>query len=191
VRYELLDKQYGYIRISQFQEKTDSEFEKALKEHPEIVVQLIKTHIKASNYAMQNLNETADIYAKRNNAKVEDIRASLRDWDGSFVTDPNATVTIKVGSNVCCSCSPYPKFTYTKLPYNGTYPVQFTDISTGPKGVQWYWNFGDGTSSTLQNPLKTYSRSGSYTVIFYMKWVDCSGKTSTYWVTNTQIVKVP
>jgi len=31
VRYELLDKQYGYIRISQFQEKTDSEFEKALK----------------------------------------------------------------------------------------------------------------------------------------------------------------
>lgn len=31
VRYELLDKQYGYIRLSQFQEKTDSEFEKALK----------------------------------------------------------------------------------------------------------------------------------------------------------------
>ena len=31
VRHEVLDKQYGYIRISQFQEKTDSEFEKALK----------------------------------------------------------------------------------------------------------------------------------------------------------------
>ncbi|MGB9627305.1 MAG: S41 family peptidase [Thermodesulfobacteriota bacterium] len=31
VRYELLDKYYGYIRISQFQEKTDSEFEKAIK----------------------------------------------------------------------------------------------------------------------------------------------------------------
>jgi carboxyl-terminal processing protease len=31
VRYELLEKQYGYIRLSQFQEKTDSEFEKALK----------------------------------------------------------------------------------------------------------------------------------------------------------------
>ena len=31
VRYELLEKHYGYIRVSQFQEKTDSEFEKAMK----------------------------------------------------------------------------------------------------------------------------------------------------------------
>ncbi len=31
VRYELLDHQFGYIRISQFQEKTDSEFAKAMK----------------------------------------------------------------------------------------------------------------------------------------------------------------
>jgi carboxyl-terminal processing protease len=31
VRYELLEKNYGYIRISQFQEKTDGEFEKAAK----------------------------------------------------------------------------------------------------------------------------------------------------------------
>jgi len=31
VRYELLEKQYGYIRLSQFQEKTDSELEKAWK----------------------------------------------------------------------------------------------------------------------------------------------------------------
>jgi len=31
VRHELLEKNYGYIRISQFQEKTDSDFEKAFK----------------------------------------------------------------------------------------------------------------------------------------------------------------
>jgi carboxyl-terminal processing protease len=31
VRYELLEKTYGYIRISQFQEKTDGDFEKAMK----------------------------------------------------------------------------------------------------------------------------------------------------------------
>ena len=31
VRYEILEKQYGYIRVTQFQEKTDSEFEKAMK----------------------------------------------------------------------------------------------------------------------------------------------------------------
>jgi carboxyl-terminal processing protease len=31
VRYEVLEKQYGYIRLSQFQEKTDGEFQKAVK----------------------------------------------------------------------------------------------------------------------------------------------------------------
>ncbi len=31
VRYEVLEKQYGYIRLSQFQEKTDQEFQKAIK----------------------------------------------------------------------------------------------------------------------------------------------------------------
>ena len=31
VRHELLEKHYGYIRISQFQEKTDADFEKAMK----------------------------------------------------------------------------------------------------------------------------------------------------------------
>ena len=31
VRYELMDKQYGYIRLSQFQEKTDGDLEKAVK----------------------------------------------------------------------------------------------------------------------------------------------------------------
>lgn len=31
VRYELLEKSYGYLRLTQFQEKTDSEFDKALK----------------------------------------------------------------------------------------------------------------------------------------------------------------
>ncbi|MDP2969843.1 MAG: S41 family peptidase [Deltaproteobacteria bacterium] len=31
VRYEVLEKQYGYIRLSQFQEKTDSDFQKAVK----------------------------------------------------------------------------------------------------------------------------------------------------------------
>jgi carboxyl-terminal processing protease len=31
VRFELLEKNYGYIRVSQFQEKTNTEFEKAMK----------------------------------------------------------------------------------------------------------------------------------------------------------------
>ncbi|MBI3732089.1 MAG: PKD domain-containing protein, partial [Chloroflexi bacterium] len=41
--------------------------------------------------------------------------------------------------------------------------MQFTDLSTGgPTG--WSWTFGDGGTSTSQNPSHTYNTAGSYTV---------------------------
>jgi len=65
---------------------------KMIREHPEIVEQVVRTHIRASEYAGNNLNETAEIYAKKTGAKVEDVKASLQDWDGTFVTDPNVII---------------------------------------------------------------------------------------------------
>jgi photosystem II stability/assembly factor-like uncharacterized protein len=41
--------------------------------------------------------------------------------------------------------------------------VQFTD-STANAPVQWAWDFGDGGTSTLQNPTHSYAASGTYTV---------------------------
>lgn len=45
-------------------------------------------------------------------------------------------------------------------------PVQFTDLSTTSSGTNngWLWDFGDGISSTLQNPNHTYNQ-GTYTVV--------------------------
>jgi PKD repeat protein len=41
--------------------------------------------------------------------------------------------------------------------------ITFTDQSTG--GVtSWAWSFGDGSTSTLQNPTKHYNTAGAYTV---------------------------
>lgn len=41
--------------------------------------------------------------------------------------------------------------------------VLFTDLSTdGP--TSWLWNFGDGNTSTSQNPTHDYTSSGDYTV---------------------------
>lgn len=41
--------------------------------------------------------------------------------------------------------------------------VRFTDQSTG--GItSWHWDFGDGTTSSLQNPQHTYTKKGDYTV---------------------------
>lgn len=44
-----------------------------------------------------------------------------------------------------------------------TLTQQFTGSTTGtPKS--WQWNFGDGTTSTEQNPTHTYKKAGNYTV---------------------------
>lgn len=40
--------------------------------------------------------------------------------------------------------------------------VQFTDQSI--QAFSWSWNFGDQTTSTLQNPLHTFTAPGTYTV---------------------------
>ncbi len=43
-------------------------------------------------------------------------------------------------------------------------PVDFTDTSALGIPTSWSWDFGDGGSSTLQNPSHTYTASGVYTV---------------------------
>ena len=58
-----------------------------------------------------------------------------------------------------------PTAAFSASPTSGKAPmkVQFTDTSTGtPK--KWKWDFGDGTTSTKQNPTHKYSKAGKYTV---------------------------
>ncbi len=45
----------------------------------------------------------------------------------------------------------------------GTLPIQFTDASSNVP-TSWNWDFGDGTTSTEQNPVHTYAESGIYTI---------------------------
>lgn len=48
-------------------------------------------------------------------------------------------------------------------------PLNVTFSNTSADGVSFLWNFGDGTTSTLQNPVHTYTRAGSYTVTLTIK----------------------
>ena len=58
-----------------------------------------------------------------------------------------------------------PAADFTASPQVGDPPltVSFRDISYG-KVDTWLWSFGDGSTSTLQNPVHTYFVPGSYTV---------------------------
>lgn len=57
---------------------------------------------------------------------------------------------------------------FTASPTTGRAPlsVNFTDVSAGIPDT-WLWTFGDGTTSTLQNPTKVYLTPGSYSVSLY------------------------
>ena len=59
-----------------------------------------------------------------------------------------------------------PTASFTAAPTSGTAPltVQFTDTSTGGP-TSWAWDFGDGSTSTAQNPGHVYASAGSYSVI--------------------------
>ncbi len=74
------------------------------------------------------------------------------------VTRPNYLTVIEV--------APKAEFSASPLPARIDTPVQFTDRSapgTAPI-TQWLWNFGDGGTSTLQNPSHTYTTTGAFTV---------------------------
>lgn len=58
-----------------------------------------------------------------------------------------------------------PVANFSASPLTGCSPlvVNFQDLSTGGP-VSWSWNFGNGNTSTLQNPTATYFNPGTYTV---------------------------
>jgi len=58
-----------------------------------------------------------------------------------------------------------PLSSFSANPTSGIAPlsVNFTDRSTGTI-TSWNWNFGDGTSSDIQNPSHTYTHEGKYNV---------------------------
>jgi len=80
------------------------------------------------------------------------------------------TATNQYGSNTK-TASDYiivgnaPAANFSASPTSGKAPltVNFTDKSTG-NPTSWSWDFGDGTSSSEQNPSHTYQNVGKYTV---------------------------
>ena len=58
---------------------------------------------------------------------------------------------------------PVVSFTTNYVPGTCVNPIRFTDTSQNVPTF-WLWDFGDGTTSTLQNPSHTYAATGSYTV---------------------------
>lgn len=61
---------------------------------------------------------------------------------------------------------PTASFTASPTSGNGPLTVQFTDTSAAGSNAitDWLWTFGDGETSTQQNPSHTYADAGTYSV---------------------------
>ncbi|MDQ3278600.1 MAG: PKD domain-containing protein, partial [Bacteroidota bacterium] len=79
------------------------------------------------------------------------------------------TVTLIAYNNTCPDTIVVKNAVYVKPPASifiltndcvNRYTKQFTDQSLGAQS--WFWEFGDGTTSTQQNPSHTYAAPGTY-----------------------------
>ena len=82
-----------------------------------------------------------------------------------FITyDSYGCPSVKTISNYIY-VNPNPVAEFTVNTTTGCDPDQvFNFTAADESGTNWLWNFGDGSSSILQNPNHTYSTSGLYTV---------------------------
>ncbi|RYZ48189.1 MAG: PKD domain-containing protein, partial [Sphingobacteriales bacterium] len=73
-----------------------------------------------------------------------------------------------------------PTVNFSASVQSGCFPlrVQFTDLSVTPAGssiVSWQWDFGNGVTSTQQNPQAVYTTAGNFAVT--LKLTDDKGCT--------------
>ena len=83
---------------------------------------------------------------------------------------------------------------YTANPTNGTVPltVQFTapSVDSGGNNVtHWNWAFGDGTTSTAQNPLHTYTTTGAFSTSLIATNIN-RGHRSGYWTVHHSVARL-
>jgi hypothetical protein len=69
-----------------------------------------------------------------------------------------------------------PKSSFTKTNSGNTY----TFTNTTLRGNTYLWNFGDGNTSILQNPVHTYTASGNYFVKLKSTSTSCKTDSSTH-----------
>jgi len=80
----------------------------------------------------------------------------------------------------------------TSAPLCANSPVQFTDASYDPGAntiISWLWDFGDGNTSTLQNPTNTYASGSNYTVSLIVN-NDVGGADTTTQIINVYTVDI-
>lgn len=117
--------------------------------------------------AEENLIDGMHTYASAGAYDVV-LTDSLFGWANTCITD----TTVTLGEFPTADWS----FAATEL------DVAFTDMSVSTSAATYVWDFGDGNTSTSQNPSNTYASDGTYTVCLIVT-NDCGADTTCNTVT--------
>jgi PKD repeat protein len=109
----------------------------------------------------------------------------LYDLPGTYtiqliVTNANGCSDTLIRQDYVTVLGPATSFTASSISSCLGNSIQFTDLSNG--AVEWEWNFGEGTTSTDQNPTFSYDEEGTYVVTLFSK--DTIGCSAFYTITT-------
>ena len=75
------------------------------------------------------------------------------------VSHPESSETVTLTNYISVSDDPITSFEF----FNDLFDVEFTNTTI--EGTTYSWDFGDGTTSTMENPSHTYMEEGTYDVV--------------------------
>ncbi|HEY4800706.1 MAG TPA: PKD domain-containing protein, partial [Bacteroidia bacterium] len=92
-----------------------------------------------------------------------------------LVTDTNGCGGSQMVKNIVIVPFPTPSFSATPT-FACTPPlnVSFTNTSSYIGNTTFFWNFGDGNTSTVKNPTNTYTSSGTFNVTLVINQDGCT-----------------
>jgi gliding motility-associated-like protein len=113
--------------------------------------------------------------------------STLNNPSNIFSTSGNQLVALTVSEGNCQNTIskavtvnpvPFANFTFTSKCQNDS--IQFNDASLINNGVitSWLWDFGNGQTSSLQNPKMAYVNNGNYNVKLTVSTNNCSKDTT-------------
>ena len=110
--------------------------------------------------------------------KVEDASGDIE------VLDQDLTITVTDPASV--------DFNFTNDEVCSGETIQFTSDATGNGTLSYSWNFGDGTTSTEENPTKVYNVMGNGTQVFSVSLIVTDGNgCNTTKIKNIQVQRIP
>jgi serine protease len=132
-----------------------------------------------------NINQTYTVTAAAGLASAGTWRLKAADRAG--LDTGSITAWTIAGTGAPAALPPTAAFTFAVAQLRAT----FTDASSdqgcsGGAIASWAWNFGDGSTSTAQNPVRTYAAAGTYNVTLTVTDSDGLTATTTRAVTVTR-----